>query len=189
MGIFEGVRPASSRAGGQQTQRCARERGFTLIELLIVVAVVSALAAIAVPSMLRARMTADETAAVSSMRAINSAQASYSAAGGGGYAVDLATLGRSCTPGALGYLSPDLAINPAIKNGYRYQIQAATGSAAGPTDCNGTATRTGYYSTSVPVSSTAGQKAFSSNTAASIYVSMTGVAPTEAAMAPSTAVG
>jgi prepilin-type N-terminal cleavage/methylation domain-containing protein len=54
-----------------------KERGFTLIELLIVVAIIALIGAIAVPSMLRSRMTANETAAVAACKAFADAEEIY----------------------------------------------------------------------------------------------------------------
>jgi len=62
-----------------------KEQGFTLIELLIVVAIIAVIAAIAVPNLLNARMAANETSAIASLRAISSAQIAYSTVSGGVY--------------------------------------------------------------------------------------------------------
>lgn len=56
------------------------ERGFTLIELSIVVLIISILAAIIIPSMLRSRIHANEAAAIWNLRAVSTAQVSYQSA-------------------------------------------------------------------------------------------------------------
>jgi prepilin-type N-terminal cleavage/methylation domain-containing protein len=55
------------------------EQGFSLIELLIVVAIIAIIAAIAVPSMLTARMAANESGAIEGCRTIGSAEVAYAA--------------------------------------------------------------------------------------------------------------
>ena len=53
------------------------KKAFTLIELLIVVAIILALAAMAIPNLLRSKMSANEASAVSSLHAIANAQTTY----------------------------------------------------------------------------------------------------------------
>lgn len=76
-------------------------KGFSLIELLIVVGIILLIAAIAIPSLLRARIAANETSAAAAIRTITSAEQAYFAAYPAvGFATQIQDLGRTapCTP-------------------------------------------------------------------------------------------
>jgi prepilin-type N-terminal cleavage/methylation domain-containing protein len=68
-----------------------KDQGFSLIELLIVVAIIAIIAAIAVPSMLQARMAANESSGIQSCRTAGSAEVAYAAINNQTY-TDVATL-------------------------------------------------------------------------------------------------
>src|ERR1700758_2615062 len=80
-----------------------KQKGFSLIELLIVVAIILIIAAIAIPNLLRARMSANEASAVGSVRTITTGQITYQATYPSvGYAPALVNLGgplgAACIP-------------------------------------------------------------------------------------------
>jgi type IV pilus assembly protein PilA len=77
-----------------------KQKGFSLIELLIVVAIILIIAAIAIPNLLRARIAANESSAVSSIRTMNTAQVTYqSTYPTVGYASAIAALGPAASTG------------------------------------------------------------------------------------------
>src|SRR5260370_18020830 len=79
-----------------------KQKGFSLIELLIVVAIILIIAAIAIPSLLRSRMLANQASAASTVRTLVTAQSTFLSTYGikVGYAINMWSLGSAapCLP-------------------------------------------------------------------------------------------
>ena len=118
-------------------------KGFTLVEIMIVVAIIALLAAIAIPNLLRARITANESAAQANLKTVSTACETFAAAMNGAYPTAESVL-LSATPPFL-----NRAYAGVTMNGYSYSV--GYGAA-------------GYTATATPLSTQTGQNTYTITT-------------------------
>jgi prepilin-type N-terminal cleavage/methylation domain-containing protein len=155
-----------------------KQKGFSLIELLIVVAIILIIAAIAIPNLIKARISANEASAAASVRTTFTANTQYSSTYGLGYAASIAELGGAapCTSSSTTACLIDPVLTTGTKSGYTFTS----------TPAGGAGTIASPYTTveidATPVTvGTTGQRSFCADQTGVIHYNTTGAAIATAA--------
>src|SRR6266404_6640004 len=114
----------------------SKQKGFSLIELLIVTVIILVIAAVAIPNLLRSRMSANEASAVAAMRTLITAEIVYSTTYTVGFSANLTSLAdggtpANCVPPAVPVANSACLIDPTLgggtKSGYLFTYAAGGG--------------------------------------------------------------
>jgi len=147
-------------------------RGFSLIELLIVVAIILIIAAIAIPNLLRSRISANEASAVGSLRTLNTAEITYN--------TSYPSTGFTCTLSALGPTNGsasatsvaarliDASLASGVKSGYSFVYTPGAADASGKINT--------YTITGTPISTSTGTNYYFTDNSGVIRQNSTAVA-------------
>ena len=174
--------------GGSARRRAPAAAGFTLIELLIVIAIIGVIAGIAIPQLLRARLSANEAQAIGDSRAVIAAQQTYAASNCGFFA-DLTNLcrnGADCG-GSIGipdypdaapeFIGADLGRNsPYVKSGYNRTLAPNGTPTAVPPHCDPDSLLDYCYHSEPADVGRTGVRSFSATSAGAIYNDPSGAA-------------
>jgi type IV pilus assembly protein PilA len=155
------IRQSMGRLKGDGMALAGLIMGYISIASIPLVLII---AAIAIPNLLRAKISANDSAAASIMRTVNTAQVTYTTNyPAKGYARDLATLGPGpsgkCGTESETYacLLDDTVANRNERAGYRFSLTAV---------CDGTCTD--YLSVAVPITGSTGSRTYCSTSDAVI---------------------
>jgi Tfp pilus assembly protein PilE len=169
-------------------------RGYSMFELIFTLTMVVTLAAVAYPSLVRARSASIETSIVTTMRAVVSAQAVYAASCASGfYSPSLSWLTRPDSAGREGFLGSEFHANVVDRLGYRIRFTPGVKASAAPTTCNGLAPGQAvreYFVAADPVEETGAAslgRHFGVNASGSVFVSIKRVRPSFGGVPPAPA--